>query len=127
MNLLGKIAKTEFVRSAVVDGAGLGDLKQRPTTRTWFGIFFMGFSYVIGWPAIVALGFVSVHVHRPWLLAVGGPLLYGLSHLVFFIGMVLAGTQYVRPFLRWAARRAVERWGNEGIQETPASVSDEKC
>jgi len=110
MNLLGKIARTEFVRSAVLDKAGLNELKQRPTARTWFGIFFMGLSYVIGWPAIVALGFVSVQVHRPWLVAAGGPLLYGLSHLVFLLGMVLAGTQYTRPFLRWAARPGTCFW-----------------
>ena len=126
-NLLGRIARTEFVRSAVLDKANLSELKQRPTARTWFGIFLMGFSYIIGWPAIVALGFVSVHVQRPWLLAVGGPVLYGLSHLVFFLGMVLAGTQYIRPFLRWAARRAVEKSGKVGELEPSAAMRDEKC
>jgi hypothetical protein len=125
MNLLGKIARTEFVRSAVLDKADQSELKQRPTARTWVGIFFMGFSYIIGWPAIVALGFVSVHVQKPWLVAVGGPLLYGLSHFVFFLGMVLAGTQYIRPFLRWAARRAMGKRGNVGLQETPAPMRDE--
>jgi hypothetical protein len=126
MNLLGKIGRTEFVRSAVLDKADLSDLKQRPSARTWFGISFMGFSYIIGWPAIIALGFVSVQVNRPWLVAVGGPVLYGLSHLVFLLGMVLAGTQYTRPFLRWAARRAVEKWGNVDLQETPDHRRHEK-
>jgi len=127
MSVLGKIARTEFVRSAVLDKADLSGLKQRPTARTWVGIFCMGFSYLIGWPAIVALGFVSFHVQRPWLVAVGGPLLYGLSHLVFLLGMVLAGTQYTRPFVRWAARRVVEKWGNVGLQEDPVPRRDEKC
>ncbi len=126
MTLLGKIARTEFVRSAMQDKANLSELKQRPTARTCIGISLMGFSYIIGWPAIVALGFVSVQVQEPWLVAIGGPLLYGLSHLVFALGMVLAGTQYTRPFLRWAARRAVEKWGNAGLQETPVHTRDEK-
>jgi len=127
MNLLGKLARTEFVRSAVTDKADLSELKRRPTARTWTGIFFMGLSYIIGWPAIIALGFVAAHVQNPWLVAVGGPLLYGLSHLVFLLGAVLAGTQYTRPLLRWAARRAVERWGSGDLTETPVPVRDEKC
>ena len=111
MGLLSKIAETRFVRAAVEEGVELSDLRQRPTVRTWFGIFFMAFSYVIGWPAIFVLGYVSVHIGKPWLVAVGGPLLYGLSHLVFTLGMVLAGAQYTMHFVKWAARKAGERWG----------------
>lgn len=125
MGLLGRIEKTEFVRAAVEQGADLSELKQRPTPRTWFGIFFMGFSYLIGWPAIALLGFVSIRMGEPWWVAVGGPALYGLSHLVFLLGMVLAGTQYTRPFLRWAARRAVEKWGTAGPRESARAPVDE--
>jgi hypothetical protein len=126
MALLGKIEKTEFVRAAVEEKADLADLRQRPNARTWFGIFLMGFSYIIGWPAIALLGFVSIRIQELWLVAVGGPLLYGLSHLVFLLGMVLAGTQYTRPFLRWAARRAVEKWGREGSRKTVSTNVSEK-
>ena len=44
------------------------------------------------------------------LLVIGGPVLYGLSHLVFILGMYLAGAKYTKIFLRWATRVAVERW-----------------
>jgi len=82
--------------------------------------------FELAWPAIALLGYVSFRIEEPWLVAVGGPLLYGLSHLVFLLGMVLAGTQYTRPFLRWAARRAVERWGRPGTSEPepPPSVGE---
>jgi hypothetical protein len=126
MGLFGRIEKTEFVKTAVEEKADLSELRQRPTPRTWFGIFFMGFSYIIGWPAIALLGFVSIRIEEPWLLAVGGPLLYGLSHLVFLLGMVLAGTQYTMPFMRWAARRAVEKWGRAGSRKAASpQVSEE--
>jgi len=125
MGLIRRIEKTRFAQVAVEDRATLDELKQRPTIRTWFGIFFMAASYIIGWPAIALLGYVSIRVGNPWLLAVGGPALYGLSHLVFFLGMVLAGTQYTRPFLRWAARRAVEKWGAaRSGKPAPAPVDD---
>jgi hypothetical protein len=117
MGFLEKIEKTDFVRKAVQEEADLGDLKQHPTIRTWFGIFLMGFSYIIGWPVISVLGYIAYRLEDPWLIAVGGPVLYGISHLVFLLGMVLAGSQYTMPFLRWAARRAVERWGRTGSRE----------
>lgn len=126
MGLIGKLENTRFAQVAVEERAELSELRQRPTTRTWFGIFFMGFSYVIGWPAIALLGYLSYRIGELWVAAVGGPLLYGLSHLVFLLGMVLAGTQYTRPFLRWAARRAVERWGTAGSREpAPAPPADD--
>jgi len=124
MGFLQRFQRSRFVQSAVEEHADLSELRQRPTVRTWFGIFFMGFSYIIGWPAIALLGYVSVRIGRPWLVAVGGPLLYGLSHLVFLLGMVLAGTQYTRPFLRWAARRAVERWGTERSRKPVSPAGD---
>lgn len=124
MGFLQRFRQSRFVQSAVEERADLSELRQRPTVRTWFGIFFMGFSYIIGWPAIALLGYVSVRIGKPWLVAVGGPLLYGLSHLVFLLGMVLAGTQYTRPFLRWAARSAVEKWGGKGAPG-PAPVGGE--
>ena len=70
----------------------------------------IGFSYIIGWPAIGALGILAVYFNRPWLVAVGGPVMYGLSHLVFLLGMYLAGYNYTKIFLRWAARVSVEKW-----------------
>ena len=55
------------------------------------------------------LGYISVAIGKTWILAVGGPLLYGFSHLVFMLGMYLAGADYVRILLRWATRVLVEK------------------
>ncbi len=125
MGFLEKIENTHFVRKAVQDEADLSELKQRPTARTWAGIFFMGFSYIVGWPAISLLGYLAYRMEDPWLIAVGGPVLYGFSHLMFLLGMVLAGTQYTMPFLRWGARRAGERWGRAGPREPASPAVDE--
>jgi len=109
MNLIKRIAETEYVRAAIADKADLSAFKQKPSFRTVLGIAIIGFSYIIGWPAIGALGAVSVYLNRPLLLAVGGPILYGLSHLVFMVGMVFAGTDYAKIFLRWATRISMEK------------------
>jgi hypothetical protein len=110
MSIIKRISETEYVRSAIADKADLSAFKEKPSIRVILGVSAICFSYVIGWPAIGALGALAVYLNRPWLIAIGGPLLYGFSHLVFLLGMYLAGYNYTKIFLRWATRVAVEKW-----------------
>lgn len=104
-----KIAEIGFVRSAIEEQVDLSVFKDKPTPKVLAGLFAMGFSYIIGWPAIALLGIVSVNLREPLLVVIGGPLLYGLSHLVFILGMYLAGAVYSVIFLRWLTRVSMER------------------
>ena len=119
MYLIDKIAKTKFVRSAVEEKADLSAFRQRPTLRIILGISAIGISYIIGWPAVAFLGTLSIYFKEPLIVAIGGPITYGLSHLVFLLGMYLAGAKYTRIFLRWAARALVEKFSkiNEVAKE----------
>lgn len=110
-----KIAETGFVRSAIEEQADLAAFKEKPTPMVLAGVFAIGFSYIIGWPAVAALGILSVKLHNPWIAVIGGPLTYGLSHLVFLFGMYLSGATYSMIFLRWLARVSMEKllfWAN---------------
>ena len=109
MNIIKKFAKTRYVRSAIEDKADLSAFKEKPSMRVVIGISTIAFSYIIGWPAVGALGALSIYLEKPLVVAIGGPLIYGLSHLVFLLGMYLAGADYTRIFLRWATRVAVEK------------------
>jgi len=104
-----RLARVGFVRSAIDDRADLTPFKGRPTFRILFGVFLIGFSFLMCWPAISALGGISIHFRMPFLALVGGPVLYGSSHLCFLAGMALSGAEYSRIFLRWAARVGVEK------------------
>ena len=110
MSIIKRISETAYVRSAIEDKADLSAFKEKPSIRVILGLSAICFSYIIGWPAISVLGAVAIYINRPWLIAIGGPLLYVFSHLVFFIGMYLAGYNYAKIFLRWATRVAVEKW-----------------
>lgn len=99
-----KIVAMDYVRTAIEEQADLTAFKQKPTPVVLAGVFAIGFSYVIGWPAIAALGILSVKLHNPWIVAVGGPITYGLSHLVFILGMYLSGAKYSLIFFRWLTR-----------------------
>jgi hypothetical protein len=109
------IGATKYVRSAIDSQADLAAFKDKPTPLLFAGLFAMAFSYVIGWPVIVALGYFSVKMDNPWLVAVGGPFAYSMSHLVFLLGMYLSGTFYAVIFLRWFTRVTMEKllvWAN---------------
>lgn len=108
MNIINRLAETEYVRSAIHDKADLSAFREKPTIRTIAGVLVIGFSYVICWPAIGALGTLAIYQDKPLLIVIGGPVLYGLSHLIFLLGMYLAGGKYTRIFLRWITRITVE-------------------
>jgi hypothetical protein len=73
------------------------------------GVTAIAFSYVICWPLIALLGIASVHFGNAAIVVVGGPVAYGLSHLLFLLGMYLTGAKYSRIFLRWAVCRVLTR------------------
>lgn len=107
--LLRKLSETEYVRGAIAERADLSVFRERPTPRIIFGLAVIGFSYIIGWPLISVLAALSMYLGKPMILAVGGPVSYGLSHLVFILGMYFAGAKYTRVFMRWLTRIAMER------------------
>ncbi len=104
-----KIAEIGFVRSAIEEQADLSAFKEKPTLMVLAGVFAIGFSYVIGWPAVGFLGYLAVKMEQPWIAVVGGPLTYGLSHLVFLLGMYLSGAVYSLIFIRWLTRICMEK------------------
>lgn len=110
-----RIANTEFVRTACEEKADLSAFREKPTPQVLAGVFAIGFSYVIGWPAVTFLGYLALKMKEPWIAAVGGPLTYGLSHLVFILGMYLSGAVYSMILVRWLTRVSMEKllaWTN---------------
>lgn len=104
-----KISKLEFVRQAIEEKANLNAFKEKPSLVVIAGVFAICFSFVIGWPAVAALGTLSVYLDKPLIVLIGGPLTYGLSHLVFMFGMYLSGGTYTIIFFRWLTRVSMER------------------
>jgi len=124
---VARLAATPFVRTAMeatAEAEDLEALRGKPTRAVILGVALIGLSYIIGWPAVALLGVLAARFERASLLVVGGPLTYGLSHLVFMVGMYFAGNRYAPIFLRWAARgimrKLLERYPVEapGFSET---------
>ena len=72
--IVNRIANTPYARKAVEEKADLSAFKQKPTARILLGVFLIGFSYVIGWPAVSALAALAVYLQEPLVAIIGGPL-----------------------------------------------------
>jgi len=103
------LAQKDFVRKAMDEEADLSAFKKKPSLRIIAGVSAILFSYIIGWPAVALIGVIAAKLHEPWLAAIGCPLIYGLSHVVFLLGMYLAGATYSMIFLRWLTRVGMEK------------------
>jgi len=84
----------------------------RPPARVVVGLILIGASYLVGWPAIAALGTIAAWTGRPKLL-LGGPALYGLSWIVFAVGVAFVGSRSLRSgraFGLLLVRRLAEKY-----------------
>jgi peptidoglycan/xylan/chitin deacetylase (PgdA/CDA1 family) len=105
------LASTAAGRKAIREKTDLTAFKERPSTRFLTGVGLILISYVFGWPMVGLFTVLAAYFQNPGLL-IGGPLSYGVSHLVFLGGMVLAGREsirYVEVFSLWSLRTLVER------------------
>jgi len=89
-----KIAKYLVGRKYIIEildnPTDLSEFKERPTKRLITGLILMGLSYIIGWPAVAALGALAAWFREPMIAVIGCPTTYGLSYLVFIVGAWLA-------------------------------------
>jgi peptidoglycan/xylan/chitin deacetylase (PgdA/CDA1 family) len=107
--MVARLTAIPFVREVLAEKADLKAMKAKPTPRVWIGLGLMGFSYIIGWPAVALLTWLAFLFREPLIVVVGGPATYGLSHLVFWAGWYFAGVHYGKILTRWATRRLIER------------------
>lgn len=101
--LAAHIARNKYIRNTIENPADLSEFREKPTPRLIFGLFLMAFSYVLGWPSVAALGMVAIWLEEPLIAAIGGPAVYGLSHLVFLAGALLArAPHYMGVLVRYS-------------------------
>jgi len=113
MNIIKKtalyFAQKEYCRKAITEHADLSVFKERLAARTYAGIFFIAFSYLIGLPAVPVLGIIATWLNRPFIGFIGIPVTYGISWLMFMYGMYLAGPKYINALSGWITRIILEK------------------
>ncbi len=107
--LADRLLRVKFICSAVTEQADLDAFKGKPSLPLVIGVSIIIISSLMGWPAVAAMGVVSVRMNQPWIAVIGAPLVYGISHLLFMVGIWLSGGKYSLIFLRWLSRVSVEK------------------
>lgn len=107
-NFKRKLAGTRLIRKVLNEPVDVELLKKRPSVRFFIGLGIIALSYLLAWPVIGLLGIIAVRRHKPGLFALGSPIAYGVSTLVFLLGVWLAGKDalaYMRASGRLLMRR----------------------
>ena len=113
MTILRKIAhyfaRKDFCRKALDEQADLSAFKEKLNRTIVTGLFLMALSYTIGTPTVVAFIAIAASMNEPLIGVVGGALIYGISTLMFFVGLKMTGTKYVLVVNRWLVRVILEK------------------
>jgi hypothetical protein len=120
-------ARKEYCIAAIEERADLSAIKKKPTPKIIAGLIFIAFSYVIGLPAVFALGVIAVWLKKPLIAVIGGPLIYTISTIMFFAGIKMAGAKYFQVFSRWLVRVTLEKILGDDVRMPAETDSDSRC
>jgi hypothetical protein len=104
------LAQTRFGQKSLTKPDGLSILKQQPGTRVYVGLVLMAFSCLISLPALAFLSYLAVKLSKPMTIAVGGPVVILLGHIMFGAGVYLAGQNYAVKVIQWATKRFLQKY-----------------
>jgi hypothetical protein len=124
--IASRLARTRFAQRAIAEQADLSPFRERPSLRLVLGVGLIGLAMLGGWPVVALTGIVALYTGEPLVFVIGGPAAYGISWVIWAVGMVLAGAENIKYggiFLRWAVRRFVEKHG--GGEAARAALSDD--
>ena len=107
-----KLEQTKFGQKSLIKPDGLPILKQQPGARVYVGLVLLVMSFLISLPALAFLTYLSVKLTKPIIIAVGGPVVFILVHIMFGVGVYLAGNNYALEILHWATKRFLQKYGN---------------
>jgi hypothetical protein len=102
-------ARKEFCRAAIHEHADLSIFKKKLTATVIIGLILIAFSNIIGLPAVFIVGGIAAWLEKPMIGFIGIPLTYGISWLLFMLGLYLAGPKYGKALGRWAVRVILEK------------------
>ena len=103
------IARKEFCKTANKECADLSFIREHHTVPVLIGIFLIVVSFLIGLPAVFAVGIIAAWIRKPLIGAIGIPVVYGLSWLLLMLGMYLTGPDYARALGKWIVKVVLEK------------------
>ena len=103
------LEQTKFGKKSLAKPDGLSILKQQPGMRVYVGLILMAMSCLISLPALAFLSYLAVKLSQPRTIAIGGVVLL-LVHVIFGVGVYLAGQNYAVEVLQLATKRFLQKY-----------------
>ena len=125
-------AQEKYCRAAIENRTDLRVFQEKPTLSMAMGMVMIAFSYVIGLPAVFFLAMLAIWLDKPLIGIIGGPLIYGISTVLFIIGIRLAGLKHIKTLFLWMTRIILEKILGEEVksirclQAEGSEISDTK-
>ena len=104
------LARTRFGKTSLNKQDGQITIRRQPGTRVYIGLVLLVISLLMGLPALALLGYLSAKLSKPMMIAVGGPIVVLLVHVMFGIGVYLAGRNYLVEMLHWVTKRFLQKY-----------------
>jgi hypothetical protein len=70
----------------------------------------MVMSFLISLPMLASLSYLSVNLDNTIIIAIGGPVVFILVHIIFGLGVYLAGQNYAKEVLYWVTKRFLHKY-----------------
>jgi len=105
-----RLAQTEFGQKSLTKPDGLPILKQQPGAHVYVGLVLLAMSFLISLPVLALLSYLSVKLTKPMIIVVGGPIVFLSVHIMFGVGVNLAGKNYALEVLHRATKRFLKKY-----------------
>lgn len=110
--LIAWLLQKPFIQRRLNENVSLKDIPFPPPKEIPIGLALIALSFTIGWPGVGVFGITSLLSGNVYWLLIGGPLIYGLSWIVWGIGMAFVGPESIREgniVLRWLIKKGLLR------------------
>ena len=104
------LVHTKFGQKSLAKPDELSVFKQNPGLKFYVGFFLIALSFLISLPSLAFLSYLAVELNQPLIIAIGGPAAFIIVHIIFAIGVSLAGKNYASEILQWITKRFLQKF-----------------
>ena len=104
-----RLAQTKFGQKSLTKPDRLSIINQKQSARFYIGLFLLVMSFLISFPTFAFLSYLSVKLTNPMIIIIGGPVVFLLVHIIFGVGLYMAGKNYALDVLQWLTKRFLQK------------------
>ena len=104
------LGQTKFGQNSLAKPDELSVFKQNPGLKFYVGLILIISSFLISLPALAFLSYLSVELDSALIIAIGGPAVFIIVHIIFAIGVYLSGKNYALEILQHITKKFLQKY-----------------